>query len=255
MTTAPSAGGLKLGLLPPVEDKRDLLFARYRIPSKLPTPPAQFGRETLVQKWGILGNEKFGCCVFSGAAHEVMLWNAECDTVVPFRDKDVLADYSALTGFNPRRPASDQGTDMRQAMMYRLKTGVVDADGKRHKLGGFVALEPGNLTQLWQATYIFGAVALGFKLTQTAMDQFEAGKPWDVGKKSRVVGGHYVPAVARRGGNGLVVSWGRLQAFTPAFYQTYCDQAFAMLSEERLSQGKTHEGFDLEALRADLKAL
>ena len=55
---------LKLGKRPATEDTRDLLFARYVEPAKLPTPPAQFGHETLFKpkSWGMLGNDEWGDC-------------------------------------------------------------------------------------------------------------------------------------------------------------------------------------------------
>ena len=59
---------LKLGKMPAKDDSRDLLFARYVEPVKLPTPPPQFGHETLFRpkSWGMLGNDEWGDCAWAG---------------------------------------------------------------------------------------------------------------------------------------------------------------------------------------------
>jgi hypothetical protein len=52
----------KLGKLPATEDSRDLMFAKYATPAKLPTPPAQFGHETL------FGAKDWGCSATTSGA-------------------------------------------------------------------------------------------------------------------------------------------------------------------------------------------
>jgi hypothetical protein len=105
--------------------------------------------------------------------------------------------------------------------------------------------------------YLFGAAGIGIKFPNTAMDQFNAGKPWDVAKNSKIEGGHYIPGVGRDAkGNIVVVTWGKIQLMTPRFYAKYCDEVVAYVSDEALTtSGKTLEGFNLAELKADLSAL
>src|SRR5213078_258313 len=112
---------MKLGKLPHVPDDRDLKLADYLKTSVLPRPPKTFGHEKAfpVNGWETLGNDQYGDCVFAGAAHETMLWNAEAKHGVTFTDQSVLSDYSAVTGFDPHNPDSDQGTVVRDALNYR----------------------------------------------------------------------------------------------------------------------------------------
>jgi hypothetical protein len=246
---------VKLGKQPAVEDKRDLRFAAYLTP-KLPTPPRSFGHETLIPTdgWGVLGNDRYGDCVFAGAAHETMLWNRAAGATVPFTPAGVLGDYGAVTGFDPRTGANDNGTVVRDALNYRRTTGIRDANGARHKIGAYVALEPGNWAHLTAALYLFGAVGIGIQFPASAMDQFDAGKNWSVVRGASIEGGHYIPLVGRRGVTRLV-TWGRCIGMTKAFYLKYCDEAYAILSPEMLTAGKSLEGFDLATLQADLNAL
>ena len=49
----------------------------------------------------------------------------------------------------------------------------------------YLALTTGNPDQLALAIYLFGATGIGIKFPNTAMDQFNAGKPWDVAKNAK----------------------------------------------------------------------
>jgi hypothetical protein len=250
---------MKLGKKPARRGAVKLKLAHYLDKLKLPIPPKVFGHQSAVSiPWQMLGNDKYGDCVFAGAAHETMLWSRMGEaTDCGFNDSSVLADYSAVTGFNPDDPNTDQGTDMQIAASYRRKTGVADTSGQRHRVLAYLAIKPGDTLALAQAAYLFGAVGVGIKFPRKAMDQFNAGKPWAVvAGKNPIDGGHYIPCVGRNAkGNFLVVTWGKLQEMTPGFYKKYCDEAVAYISDEVLTASKTPEGLDIQQLQDDLAAL
>jgi hypothetical protein len=225
----------------------------------LPTPPASFGHETFIGStgWGMLGNDTLGDCVCAGACHETMLYTAEgSGTAAIFANAQAIALYSAITGYSPKKPNSDNGTSMSAAAAYRHKSGIKDASGAIHKIGAYLALTKGNLAEHLCAAYLFGAVGVGIEFPAFAMTQFNDGQPWDVSKKNTAIeGGHYIPLVANRA-NLEVVTWGRLQGMTVAFFEKYNDESIVYLSPEILSgNGVTPEGFNLAALQADLKEL
>ena len=247
----------KLGKKPAREGAIKLALSRYADAAALPPLPATFGHDELIgaKDWLMLANDQYGDCVWAGAAHETMMLAREAGNVVTFTDADVLGDYAAATGFDPNEPQTDQGTDMQAAADYRRKTGILDAGGKRHTIAAYLALEPGNLTHLYQASYLFGAVGVGLELPASAFDQTDQGQPWDVVPQSPNEGGHYVPLLGR-GADGLhVVTWGALQVMTEDFLKTYCDEAIAYVSQECLVAQKSPEGFDYAALIRDLAAL
>jgi hypothetical protein len=222
----------------------------------LPVAPREFGQQALVTDWGMLGNDNYGDCVWAGAAHETMLWNAEAGSKVTFADDAVLSDYSAVTGFDPSDPSTDQGTDMQKAAAYRQKTGVLDAFGHRHTVEAYVALKKRSLDWITRAAYAFGAVGVGIRFPSTAMAQFNAGKPWSYVPFSTVEGGHYVPIVGRlANGNLLCVTWGQIQEMTPTFFWKYNDENVAYLSLEALKNSENLLGLNVRQLEADLRAL
>lgn len=242
-----------LGKAPATSDGRDLMFERYRT-APLPKHPAKFGHEGLVKSWGMLGNDRVGDCVLAGGGHETMLFNAEGGRTVNFTDKNAIADYSALTGYNPKDPSTDRGTNVRDAMKYRQKTGLIDAVNVRHLIAAYVAIEPGNPERILEALWLFGAVGIGIQVPSSCMDQFDKGKPWSVVRGSPIEGGHYVPLVAKRD-MLYCVTWGRLQAITDAFIAKYCDEIWVPISKEQLVNGKSPEGFEYDALYQDSLAL
>ena len=232
----------KLGKRPARFNAVKFKFSTFFTAAKLPTPPTEFGHYKLMKDpWDILGNDEFGDCVWAGAAHEQMLWSLEGGTPRQhFATHNVLSDYAAATGFDPTKPDTDQGSDVQAAAAYRQKVGIVDMQGVRHKIKAYVAITPGNLSQLALATWLFGAVGIGVNLPAVADQQFDAGMPWDVDLSSNTIGGHYVPCVGRDAdGNFVVITWGKLQRVTPTFLHTYMDEAVAYLSQDILNKS-TH---------------
>lgn len=253
----------KLGKKAATYHPKDKLFTAYRI-SKAPiTVPSIFGHGMTYSDWGMLGNDQYGDCVFAGSAHEVELINNLASggktgrEVVKFADENVLADYGAVTGFDPATGEGDEGTNVHDALDYRIKTGIVDEDGKRHKISAYVALEPGNMKHLIEAIFIFEAVGIGFEVPSSAMDQAQNGEVWQVVPgRHEIVGGHYVPLVGKPAlGNLACVTWAKRQIMTEQFYKKYCDEAYAYITEEELNAktGKNWGGFNWDDLKSDLQ--
>lgn len=247
---------MKLGKKPARKDAVKFKLSQYLNLSALPTPPTKAGHQGLIVDWeGMLGNDKYGDCVFAGAGHETILWNKEAGKNVLITEQNALSDYSAVTGFNPNNPSSDQGTDMTEATSYRRKTGIVDSSNNRHKVIAYLAISPGNITQMKQAIYLFSNVGIGFEFPNYAMDEFNAGQSWHLKSGGHIDGGHYVPAIGYNGTYIYTITWGKVQKMTWGFFKKYCDEAVVYISDEFLTGGKSLEGFDLTQLQADLSQL
>jgi hypothetical protein len=253
--------GLRLGKRSATDDARDLLFTKYVDATQIPSPPAEFGHGDLFppKGWGMLGNDEWGDCAWAGPAHETMLLTKEGGKPAAFTTAGVLSDYSAGTGFDPKagppgNNPTDQGSNVRDVLNYRRKTGIVDAHDSRHKIGAFVKLETGNLAHVYQALYLFQAVGIGLQMPTTAMSQFNEGQPWSVVDGAKIEGGHYVCCVGKHQNIDLV-TWGALQQMTVGFFEKYCDEAWAYISTEDLASEKNPDGFALSQLKEDLAEL
>lgn len=249
---------MKFGKLP-ARNAMSFKFEGFVNRAALPVIPKTFHRQGLVPTWYGLGNDRFANCVWAGAAHETMLATTQqrgLKSRSRFTIFDVNSDYAAVTGFDPKKPETDVGTDMKAAASYRRTTGILDATGERHRIDSYQALRIGDPDQLAVAMWLTGAVGVGLKVTQSAMDQFDKGLPWTVVESSPVIGLHYVPTYDRlSNGNFLCVTFGQDQEMEPAFYHRYSDEAAAYITIDRLVNNISPEAFDLEKLRTMLAAL
>ena len=246
-----------------VKSDKDILFASLRNPLGLNiNVPNVFGHGNTFANWGLNGNDKFGCCVEAGGAHETELINnlaaggVTGKEVVKITTENTLSDYAAITGFNPATGENDNGTEVRAALEYRVKTGLIDSTGKRHKIGAFVFIEPGSIQHLIEAIFIFDAVGIGIKFPGSAMEQFNNGQPWSVVPGSNIEGGHYVPLVGKPAQGDLAcITWGKRQVLTEAFYKEYCDEAWAYVTPESLNTKTLRNwgGFNWNQLQEDLQ--
>ena len=246
---------LKLGKKPARPGAIRFRLGSYLNAAALPAVPEVFGHESLMASWPMFANDKYGDCVWAGAAHETMLLKREAGRIVTFSDANVLADYAAVTGFDVNDPATDQGTDMQAAASYRRKIGIVDTQSQRHTIAAYLALEPGNVEHIYLAAYLFGAVGIGLRMPSSALAQSASRQTWDIVAGSPIEGGHYVPLLGRRAGGLVVVSWGAIQVMTVPFLRTYCDEAVAYVSRDCLLNQKSPEGFSYADLISDLEAL
>lgn len=244
----------KLGANPSPPDGRDIKLKAI-LGGSLPTPPKRFGYGTITPNWGMLGNDRYGDCVFAGIAHQVMGFNKTGPkTNVEFTPTSVLSDYSAVTGFNANDPNSDQGTDPRSAAKYWQKTGVVDANGTRHKIGAYAWLTPGDYAEYMTACFLFEFVGVAATLQQAQMDQFYAGKVWDVVEGSPEIGGHYFVGTGRidTQDNGIL-TWAERRGMTQRFYEQQNVETLVVVTEEELSKGVNRRGVSLANLNQYLQ--
>jgi hypothetical protein len=247
----------KLGLKKHVALPGDIYLKNYRLkaPSPLPQHPDTFGHYGLIgdNDWGMLGNDRYGDCAVAGPSHETMLANKIRGVDMPFNDACVLQTYGEITGFDPATGANDNGTDMRALAEYRMNTGILDANGNRHKILAYAWLTPGDSNGLSEAMWLFdGMVGIGIQVPQLAMDQFQQNFPWDLSPTGEgdIEGGHYIPGMGDDG-NIQTVTWSRRQPMTKRFYAKYNDATLVYVTDEMLVNGKTPENFDLQALIAD----
>jgi hypothetical protein len=209
--------------------------------------------------WGMMGNDEVGDCTCADCGHTEMLRTANTGAIWIPSTQDVLSLYSAITGYNPNDPSTDQGANELDVIQYLIQTGW---NGR--KLDGSANIDPSQLDHVKWAVCLFGACRLGVNLPQSAEDAFNAGQPWDVGDDEQPVGGHDVPIV-KYDSNGIfwVVTWGKLQAVTQDFMLAsfpdgtpYVEEAHAELAYDWVSSvGTAPSRFDLNQLITDLSEI
>jgi hypothetical protein len=202
-----------------------------------------------------------GDCTNADPAHAERLAAHDAGRPAPgFSTKTVIDQYILLTGqagaaYDPVSGNNDDGLEIRQVLGYRQKQGYADDHGNRYKIGTYIGIEPNNWQALRECCYLFEVVTVGFRVPQSAMDQFSAGQIWSAvpGMMNNIVGGHDVPIVGHPGtGYWTCITWGRRQVMTYGFLQATCDEMWTYIDPERYSAvtGKDYAGYkdaDLEA--------
>lgn len=242
---------VKLGKLPAVHDPRTLKMARYLTPG-LPPPPSICDWSNNISAWDAMLNDQIGDCAIAAPGHMIMVWTGLNGVLKRIPDSDILTAYSAISGYNPRTGKNDNGCNMLQVLQYWQQTGI---GGDKIQAYGTINYQDEQAVK--QAVYLFGGCYIGVQLPISAQGQ----STWDViaplhgSGAPGSWGGHAIPIIAYDD-QYYVVSWGSLIPMTKAFYETYCDETYAALSNDWLSSGKVApNSFDLSMLTADLSAI
>jgi hypothetical protein len=198
-----------------------------------------------------------GDCTCAAFGHMIQSWTAYAGTEITVPAKDIIAMYSAISGYDPQTGANDNGCDMQTVLEYMRNTGLPDGAGTVHKVAGYARFgDPTNEALLATVLNAFGTVYIGANIQQAQEQQFSAGEPWAYVAGSAVVGGHAICLQQRRGtGTAKLedVTWGALQPAATSFQQYCVDEAYAVVSQDFIdAHGTTVEGLDLAQLLADM---
>jgi hypothetical protein len=238
------------GRLRPTPTKPRLWLSRH-LTGAVPAP-ATADWLSKVQSWPMGHNDSCGDCTIATEQHaiEIVSTYGQGKTTT-IGDDVVLAKYEALSGYDPATGANDTGLVVQDVLNDWVKNGIGG-----HKALAFAQVDLSNAAEVKAAIAIFGWVYLGINFPASAMDQFNAGKPWDVVKGARIEGGHAVPLGYYDSSKYKAVTWGRPQDMTLAFFQKYAEECWAVITPEWLSTvGTSPTGLDLYGLGQDLSSI
>lgn len=251
----------RLGKMPHLPDNLVPRMAAFS--SKLPPPPLNSNWYADVPEWRMLGNDMVGDCVEAFALHYIMQQSAYANPGhgLIASDDEALALYSAVTGYNPAYPSTDNGTVVlgRGGMMqYWASHGVV-CGGVTTKASAYIAVDIRNTKEIMQAVHIFGGVGLGFRVPARIMEADSVPFVWD-NPNGPYVGGHEVLICGYEtvAGNLLFdfITWGQRCRMTLHFLQVAADEAVAVYDPISLNaRGVNASGLDGPTLIADMRAI
>ena len=243
----------KLGKKPPKIDTRTLKLAKYLTPELAP-PPVRCDWTKNVTKWGMMANDRLGDCTIAAVAHAIQVATVNNGSIVTVPDDVVVKYYEQWAGYVPGKPNTDNGAYVLDVMNHWRKEGFAG-----HKLLAYMGINPGNMYHVQQAIALFGGIYIGVALPYTAVGQQEwlpATGNLDSPQASKWSwGGHavYVPAYDIREDRVTCITWGGLLKMDWQFWASYCDEAYVLVMEDWLKDGKTPVGIDLDTLMKDLE--
>lgn len=245
---------MKLGKGAVKVDRRTLKLGSY-LTSALPPAPQETNLTAKITNLGVMLNDTLGDCTCAAVGHTIQQWTAESGTQIILSDSIIESLYEAVGGYVKGDPTTDNGAVELDVLNYWKKNKVAG-----HTLAAYVSVNPHKIEEVKNAVYYFGNAYIGVQLPISAQDQ----DIWDVvpddGKGDSEPGswgGHAIIVCAYDVNYLYVITWGAIKKVTYAWFNMYCDEAYALLSSDWLNptSGKSPEGFDLATLQADLKSV
>jgi hypothetical protein len=174
-------------------------------------------------------------------------------------NSDVVALYSASTGYDPSNPLTDQGGVEQDVLTYLLNTGAPIGDGtQRDKILGFVEVDIRQIDDVRRAIYDCGIAYVGFTVPKWLMACDEVPPVWDYqpNADNSDDGGHAVIISGYAPDGFDVISWGRKYFMTIAFFLKTMDEAYAVADRAWIAAtGQTPAGLTLLEIESQMAAL
>lgn len=242
-----------------------LRMMKYML-AKLADPPAScdYMQPATAELAQILCNDRLGDCTAAGAFHLQGVFLAGAGMPVSgWTDEQVIAFYSATTGYNPADPSTDQGGDEETVLGYWQSNGLL-ADGS-HKLAGRLAIDANDPQEVLSALWLFENLYFGVELPDAWVNPFPAGDgfTWDVAGDADPENGHCFIAAGYPNQQGVTIdTWGMLGTLSMPALQKYCSpnvggQLFTLITQESLNRAtqKAPNGMNWAQLVADFDSI
>lgn len=222
-------------------------------------PPPVVDRSHLSPKFKMFYNDTIGDCTCAAVYNTMIAWQALIDSSIAI--PEILAEelYSAVTGYNPENPATDQGAAEDDVLAYGVRNGYATRDYVYSPMWG--TIDPGNINLMASAVAKFGVAYQGIIMRRGDMTLLDNGQPLSIvpGMDMGIAGGH---ALLIWSYDGLrpqdrvqLITWGTLVSATWEWVLARSIESHGLFFPQLMSPA--HQkllGLDLDALRDQTKA-
>ena len=243
----------KLGRLPRTHDRR---IPRLEVSQGLTLPATVNYATGMPANLGMALNDQLGDCVEAAAAHSIQTWTFNSTigkNMVTPSDTQVEEAYELWGGYVAGNPSTDNGTIIQVALKDWLNTPV---DG--NQIVAFVEIATANTQAIKETIFSCGFVFIGFNVPSYMPEN--PGSIWDYDPKgdNTIIGGHCVICTGyQTNGNLNLITWGSADyQMTPAFFDKFCDEAYALADKSWIeATGKTPGGLTIAELEELMQAM
>jgi len=226
------------------------------------TPPTcDYGPKAASSLVDVYLNDQLGDCVIAAGYHLVGVATGNA-TGTPFvaTDAQITADYSAIGGYVPGQPSTDQGCDEQTALNYWTSRGFADGS----QLCGWLAVDGTDKKTVQTALYLFENLFFGVELPDAWISPFPSadGFTWDVAGAADPQNGHAFLGYGYDDKGVTIDTWGLRGTVTYAAIAQYATMAgagelYVLLTPDLVAKGQSRapNGFDWSSLVADFDAL
>jgi hypothetical protein len=254
---------VKLGRKRPVARAPRLHLRRY-LKEALPTPPdsVDYSSKATDCLSNVYKNDALGDCVIAAGYHIIGVETGNADDGAPFiaTDDQIIADYSAIGGYDPNNPtATDNGCDEQTALHYWMNNGFADGS----KLQNFLAVDATDANAVKTALWLFENLFFGIELPDSWINPFPSapGFAWD-NDAPDPQNGHAICGVGYDANGVQIDTWGLMGTMTWEAIAALCvpsagGELYVLLTPDQIAAGqdKAPNGFDWATLAADFEAL
>jgi hypothetical protein len=267
----PSSGQtFKLGRKRPVARCPRFALKNYLTRGMPAPPPAiEYTKPAAAALSKIYENDKLGDCVIAGMAHVVGVLTGNSGTK-PFlySDAEIIGLYSAIGGYVPGDPATDQGCDEQTALNYWENNGALPphttSPTGSHKIAGWMTVDATNLEECRTALWLFENLYFGVELPDAWINPEPSGSGfvWDIAGAPDPNNGHCFVGVGYTAAGITIDTWGMTGLMTNAALGKYPIQAsngetYTVVSMDGIGRAsqKAPSGFDWSQLIADFDSM
>jgi hypothetical protein len=255
---------MKLGRKRPLSKGPHLRLRNYLTPS-LPPAPANidYSLDASAALAEMYLNDQLGDCVIAAIGHieGVLTGNGNPPALLYTQDQ-IIALYSAIGGYVPGNPNTDQGCDEVTALNYWQSSGA--PSGSSHKIAGWLAVDPSNRAEYEAALWLFENLFFGVELPDAWInpEPMGSGFVWDVAGPADPQNGHAFAGFGYNAQGVKIATWGMEGLITHAAIQQYCANAdggelYVVISQDSINRAsqKAPSGFNWSQLVADFDAI
>jgi hypothetical protein len=209
----------------------------------------------------ILGNDTLGDCTAAGAFHIGGVLLAGAGSAIPYTTQNVIAFYSATTGYVPGDESTDQGGDEQTVLNYWQQTGLLPS---QHRIAGWLGVNAADSIEVKTAVWLMENVYFGVELPDAWINPMPLGSGfvWDVAGDPDPNNGHCFVGLGYDAQGVQIDTWGMIGTVTWAAIAKYSSTAgsgelYTVVGPDGISKasGKAPNGFDWSQLVADFDSM
>jgi len=224
---------MKLGKLIAEHDERNLklksLLRAFEVPEEYDFDTIHPGVPT-----PMFANDQYGNCVIAGRAHQTLRFELiEQQKILPITDQEVIDQYLRETH------GEDSGLVLLRSLRTWRRKGW-EAGGGKYQCRAYAEIDHHNPNEVKAGIFADLGIGIGLSLPDNWQEAIDAGKPWsDTSFAPNPYNGHYVYILGYNATWLTCVTWGRKQPMTWAFFQRYCDEAYAIIDAQNTTKRKS----------------
>jgi hypothetical protein len=229
----------------------------------LPQPPAACDYSAKAGKAlsELYLNNTLGDCVIAGIGHVVGVLTSGAGKQFVYSNDQIIQLYSAIGGYVPGNPKTDNGCDEQTALNYWQHNGAPQGS---HQIAGWIAVNGTDPVEYRTALWLFENLYFGIELPDKWInpEPQASGFTWDVAGPPNPDNGHCVVGVGYSTKGVKICTWGMLGTLTDAAIAKYATTAgqgelYTVVSQDAIDKAaaKAPNGFDWSQLVADFDSM